>query len=335
MSKFEPYDLYADKKDFLVSDNVITFTDTDGTLLALKPDVTLSIIKNFRSNDNTTQKTYYNETVYRSVGSGQGYREIMQTGLECIGQIDDVSVYEVLLLAIKSLETISKDYVLDISHMELPAQILSSVDLTPEQYASVLSCLSDKNEDALRSLPFELHETALQQLLTLIRLYGPLDEVLACSQCLQGLDAYAELRDLAAALHTLGMAERVNLDFSITGSGNYYNGIAFRGYIANVPSVVLSGGQYDRLVRKMGKTAGGIGFAVYLNELDRLQNTIVNFDYDTVLMYDSTTSSEAVLSAANNLRESCHQVYITKKIPENITYRKLYVLQNGRLCEVE
>ena len=48
MSKFEPYDLYARNKSFLVSENILTFTDTDGRLMALKPDVTLSIIKNIR-----------------------------------------------------------------------------------------------------------------------------------------------------------------------------------------------------------------------------------------------------------------------------------------------
>ena len=41
MSKFEEYDLYANNKDFLISDRVITFTDTNGKLMALKPDVTL------------------------------------------------------------------------------------------------------------------------------------------------------------------------------------------------------------------------------------------------------------------------------------------------------
>ena len=39
MSKFEEYDLYSENKDFLVSDGVITFNDTNGRLLALKPDV--------------------------------------------------------------------------------------------------------------------------------------------------------------------------------------------------------------------------------------------------------------------------------------------------------
>ena len=59
MSKFEEYDLYARNKDFLVSDSVITFTEPGGRLMALKPDVTLSIIKN--SQDGVLNKVYYNE----------------------------------------------------------------------------------------------------------------------------------------------------------------------------------------------------------------------------------------------------------------------------------
>ena len=78
MSKFEEYDLYARNKDFLVSDNVITFTDTSGTLMALKPDVTLSIIKNSTDEPNICRRVYYNENVYRvSAGSG-AFSEIMQ-----------------------------------------------------------------------------------------------------------------------------------------------------------------------------------------------------------------------------------------------------------------
>ena len=46
MSRFEDYDLYAQNRDFLRQDRIITFTDADGALKALKPDITLSIIKN-------------------------------------------------------------------------------------------------------------------------------------------------------------------------------------------------------------------------------------------------------------------------------------------------
>ena len=64
MSKFEEYDLYARNKDFLISDAVITFTDTNGRLMALKPDVTLAIIKNSRDSEETV-KVCYAENVYR------------------------------------------------------------------------------------------------------------------------------------------------------------------------------------------------------------------------------------------------------------------------------
>ena len=59
MSKFEEYDLYVRNKDFLVSDRVITFTGESGKLLALKPDVTLSIIKNTPESPSGINKIYY------------------------------------------------------------------------------------------------------------------------------------------------------------------------------------------------------------------------------------------------------------------------------------
>ena len=64
MSKFESYDFYAKNKDFLVGNRIITFSDFNGKLMALKPDVTLSIVKN-ADNSETRQKLYYTENVYR------------------------------------------------------------------------------------------------------------------------------------------------------------------------------------------------------------------------------------------------------------------------------
>ena len=87
MSKFEEYDLYLKNKDFLVSDRVITFNDVSGKLLALKPDVTLSIIKNTRDMPGVKQKVYYNENVYRVSSDTGHFGEIMQAGLECIGDM--------------------------------------------------------------------------------------------------------------------------------------------------------------------------------------------------------------------------------------------------------
>ena len=74
MSKFEEYDLYARNKDFLISDSVITFTDRSGKLMALKPDVTLSIVKN-TADVAAVQKLFYQENVYRVSKGSDSFRE--------------------------------------------------------------------------------------------------------------------------------------------------------------------------------------------------------------------------------------------------------------------
>ena len=144
MSKFEAYDLYVRNKDFLVSDRMITFTDARGVLMALKPDVTLSIIKNTREDEPGPRKVYYNETVYRSGKGDEGFQEIMQTGLECIGELDLYHIYEVTALAVRSLAAISPDYVLDVSHVGLVTGFMEAagvdeeeIDLTETEYKSL------------------------------------------------------------------------------------------------------------------------------------------------------------------------------------------------------
>ena len=42
---FEEYDLFSQYRDFLTSGQMITFTGAGGRLLALKPDITMSIIR--------------------------------------------------------------------------------------------------------------------------------------------------------------------------------------------------------------------------------------------------------------------------------------------------
>ena len=111
MSKFEEYDFYSKNKDFLVADGVITFNDTNGKLLALKPDVTWSIIKNCKDLPNGVEKYFYNENVYRISETSHDYKEIMQTGLECVGEITEKEVKEVVNLAIDSLKVLSNNFI--------------------------------------------------------------------------------------------------------------------------------------------------------------------------------------------------------------------------------
>ncbi len=270
MSKFEEYELYVKNKDFLVSDSVITFTDTDGRLMALKPDVTLSIIKNTKDSDGVN-KLYYNENVYRVSKGTRSFKEIMQAGLECIGDIGINEIVEVLQLAIKSLKTVSNDTVLEISHLDVVNAILKP--LSEDKQLQIKTFLRDKNVQAVISACKDLPKKRGKAIEKLVTTYGTYDEIK------NELDNFCEFDECKAPIEQLKTIlttllgsgnSSVIVDFSIINS-NYYNGVAFKGFIKGIPSSVLSGGQYDNLMAKMNRRARAIGFAVYLDEIGKLK----------------------------------------------------------------
>ena len=132
MSKFEEYSLYSENKDFLEGNKIITFTDLDGRLMALKPDVTLSFIKNSNISEDTAEKAYYLENVYRESKDSRNFKEINQMGLELIGALDDYGITEVLSLAADTLAAVSPDYILEFSHMDYVVALLGNLDISEQ-----------------------------------------------------------------------------------------------------------------------------------------------------------------------------------------------------------
>ena len=328
MSKFEEYDLYVRNKDFLVSDGVITFTDTDGRLMALKPDVTLSIIKNSRDVPGMTQKLYYSENVYRISGSTRSFKEIMQTGLECIGDVDLYHLCEVIGLAAESLRLIDEDYVLELSHMGVAAALVDELALDAETQASVMTCIGEKNADGVRKL---CPGRSVDGVLALIAAHGAPEKVYAqLEPWCGGLAASAALAELRQVTDSLAGA-KVEIDFSIVNDMNYYNGIVFRGYINGIPSGVLSGGQYDQLMRRMGRGAKAVGFAIYLDLLERLVDAERPYDVDTVLLYDASADARLLSAAVRALIESGAGVAAMKAVPERLRYRRLLRFEDGEV----
>ena len=209
MSKFEEYDLYGKNKDFLISDGIITFTDARGKLLALKPDVTLSIIKNTKDAPDHTEKVYYNENVYRPARDSHVFKEIMQTGLECVGDIGIYHVCEVLTLAIKSLSLLDENYALDLSHIGLVAALLKEAEVDDKQKESLIACLEMKNEGALTAMETagEVSKKTLDVMHALLGEYRTADEaVAALSPFAKGEEALAAMHEFTEIYRTLAAA---------------------------------------------------------------------------------------------------------------------------------
>ena len=276
MSKFEEYDLYSRNKDFLFSEGVITFTDTTGRLMALKPDVTLSIIKNRKDTPGSLQKLYYHENVYRVSAAADGFREQTQVGLECMGEVDDACVAEVLRLAAESLRLCSSEFVLEISHLGILNAFVDAIAPEERVKQEILACAGQKNIHGISGICRENHlaEGAENALIRLLGLYGTprtvMPKIRELAEEYGAGEMAAQLGRAVAGFTGGDLEDRIQIDFSATGDLRYYNGIAFKGFISGIPGSVLSGGQYDKLMRKMGRRDKAIGFAVFLDMLERL-----------------------------------------------------------------
>ncbi|WP_443722116.1 ATP phosphoribosyltransferase regulatory subunit [Ruthenibacterium lactatiformans] len=269
MSNFEAYDLYRENKNFLESEGIITFTDASGRLMALKPDVTMSIVKHTKP-DAVSSKLYYVENVFRLAPQSGEYREISQMGLEFIGGQGGYAEAEAVELAVRSLAAIGPQSVLDVGHMGFITSLLDVLGVREEARAAALDALRAKNAHTLRAIAAEsgCTEEEAGQLAALAALAGPFPETLDAARALVAApgmaDACGELQSLYDALEAVDAADTLRLDFSTLNDIDYYNGVVFKGYVRGVPRAVLAGGRYDNLMRRFGKPQPAVGFALYL-----------------------------------------------------------------------
>ena len=331
MAKFEEYSFYSDNRDFLSSEGVIAFNNSDGRLMALKPDITLSIVKNARIQKNSFTKTYYNENVYRISDETHDYKEIKQMGVELLGGIDSYSLCEILTLAIKSLNKIDSECVLSVSHMAFIGSVLSSVDIPSSVKKEIIVCEKNKNPHDLELICREngVDEESIKYLSALTTLSGDFKKVLSILRFhapnQSALDACDELESVYNALQSVGLADKIQLDLSVADDSSYYNGIIFNGYVKASPSPVLSGGRYDNLAGKIRKGVGAVGFAVYLDNLNLYYPTDRDNDCDILIINKGGSDDACLIKYVEKFMDMGLSVRVERETPDNFKAGKVCV----------
>ena len=261
MARFEEYALYQQYESFLPDPQVVTFTDLDGKLRAIRPDVTLSIAKNAQPAPGSCKKYYYTEQVCRPSRESHTFAEISQMGLECLGAVGAAQQAEVVRLARQSLNALGESSVLELGHMGYVTAWLDGVGVAKADRPALLAMLQQKNPHGLleAARAAGLPDADARDLVSLLELHGPLSATLAAARGRCRFDGQrAALEELTA------------LQNDLAGDMDYYNGLVFTGYLSGAARPVLKGGRYDLLIRRFTPGAGAIGFALYLDELDRL-----------------------------------------------------------------
>lgn len=337
MGKFEKYDLYLENKSFLKNGSIITVTDPKGRLLALKPDITLSIVKNVRS-ISLPEKVYYNENVYISDSDAGEIKETTQIGLEYIGDLDVRALSEILILAAESLSFADENYRIAISHMGFISDILDQIDIPEFEKNSITKFISDKNLHGIKDIciKYGIDSSVSEKLCGLILVCGNFKEFVLKSKELVSGDAssrsFEELNQISSIISSFGYDEKFILDFSVMNDMNYYNGLVFQGFIQGIPKSVLSGGRYDNLVKRLGRDTSAVGFAVYTERLAPLNDWNDEYDCDVFIQYSKDCNPSDVLKAQREFSQNGIRCLALENEIEGMKFvRKVVVLPDGSM----
>ena len=242
------------------------------------------------------------------------------------------------MLALKSLRTIHGSYILNLSHLGILDGLLDQALTAGQDRTAILKAVGQKNLPALSQAcqALQMNEKYSEALKTLTCLYGPLRETLSQVETLaegekmqQAVQELSEIRDI---MEIYGLGDHIYLDFSIRGGSDYYSGLVFRGFVENVSSPVLSGGRYDKLIRRMGKIPGGIGFAVYLDQLGKKKKEP---EEEVLLLYEDGISPQQVIRTVSVLKQDGLRVRADRQIPGDCRYSRILKLTQGGVTEIE
>ena len=327
MNKFEEYDFYLENRDFLPGDKIVSFYDTNGKLMALRPDVTLSVIKQCDDVDGVKHRVYYDEFIYRTGRHSKRFKEMKQTGIECIGDLDLYDISEVLILAADSLAELSEDYVVSISHLGILDSLLGEVCKDEDMRRKALTYIKAKNTHDLEGLcrKHSVPEEKINKITKLVSLYGEIGSVMETLEEIctsdESRDGLKEIKTICKIIASTEHKNRFVVDFSIVNDMDYYNNILFQGFLKGVSDSVMVGGQYDNLLEKMGRKSRGVGFAIFLNMLESLNyNSAPKGSLDYLILYDDEEDIIEVAAKSRQLIRAGYSVSVQKAIPRKLRY---------------
>ena len=314
LPSFEEYDLYNENKDF-IDRNVLTVMSPNGKLLALRPDITLSVAKKISKDQSLKySKIYYQENTY-NLTKYVGYEEDEQLGIELIGKESTFLDFEIVDLAIKSLDIINEKGMITLSHARFISSIFDNLNLEYEIKEEIFDCINKKNSHDIRKILENnkfISENVKQLIYKIPELSG---------------------NNLLFKFHK---KSKIVFDFSIVKNLNYYNGIILQGYIEGFPNVILTGGRYDKLFEKFGVDTGAVGFAILTDSLKGYYKDEDKNDFEILIAYDNS-DFEKLVEIVNDFQEKGLRVRTEniENLKENdseiFNYDEKYLFKNGNL----
>jgi ATP phosphoribosyltransferase len=294
--------------------------DSDGRLLALRPDMTVPIarlVASRMSGDSGPLRFRYAAEVFREHESLRGQmRGFSQLGVELVGQGGPSADAEVVAVMVEGLAAVGiREFTVGVGTVAVLHALVAAADADAAWGRAVLEAAHNRNLVGLDELARGAGDERVAAALRAVpRIRGGAEAIETCRAATEGLGCDEALDDLAATWKLLvagGVSERVVIDFSVMRAFDYYTGLVAEAFAPGLGLPLGGGGRYDGVLGAYDSPLPAAGFAL---GLERVMIALVEQGVEVpVAPLDAVVGGDpaAALRAAATLRHSGKRVVLS------------------------
>ncbi|NRQ53531.1 ATP phosphoribosyltransferase regulatory subunit [Brevibacillus sp. HD1.4A] len=295
-----------------LTDRMFRLLDKQGHTVVLRPDMTTPIarvVSSLYKDVPLPIRLFYQANVFRAQEKEAGRNaEFFQTGIELIGDGSVDADAEAIALAVFCLRAAGVEtFRIAIGHVDFVDGLLEDVIADEDTRQQFRQFLYERDFVGFRQLleTIGIDSEAQKRLDALLRLRGGKGKI-AEARALAGdgkaglaVETIASLWD---SLEAYGVTEDLLLDFNLIINLNYYTGVVFEGYAADLGSPLLGGGRYDQLLAQFGRSAPATGFAIKMDRLLTVTPSVKGETTERILLLYTEKRRQKALAKAQQLR---------------------------------
>ncbi|MBS1807994.1 MAG: ATP phosphoribosyltransferase regulatory subunit [Acidobacteria bacterium] len=281
---FDYHDLFARGMGAERAERTYRFTDRDGALLALRPEMTSLVARTvatrFVHRERPIRLCYSGEVFRYDEPTERAAREFHQLGIEQIGQPSPTADIEVLLIAAEMLGSLGlNDFRITLSHVDFFNGVAKALEMNENNRAQLRELIDRRNsvalDEFLQTNAPSMTEERRRAFCQLTQIAGKGEAITKARGTLRNETSRTAIEQLASIYETLNeleMADHFDIDFGDAGGIEYYTGLTFKVYVPGCGNEIGGGGRYDNLISNFGKSEPAVGFSF---ALDGLVNAVI------------------------------------------------------------
>ena len=271
------YDLFEQGMGQTEAQRGFRFTDSDGRLLALRPDVTSSVARiaaTLLADRPRPLRFCYAAPVFKqqTQSHAEWRRENTQLGCELIGVGGKPADLEVLRLAAEILSRLDlqSSYCITINNVEIFNGIAAQLDLDTPAREQLRRLIDTRESEELHRFLRDHEANDGHAFSQLAQLTGKHDVLRAARNVIRNersLAALNALEDLWLEIESSGLQNHFEIDLGDVPSLDYYTGLTLKVFVHGAGASVGRGGRYDGLTGNFGRAEPAVGFVLNLDAL--------------------------------------------------------------------